>query len=87
MYLKGHSHGSILDQFQHHGSLTAATIKSTNIVVFCRVNTPAVLGNATRRVLPDIGKARLVHNAKVLNILPNQVREPTITTLTERGEC
>lgn len=80
MYLKGYSHWAILDQFQHHCRFAAATIKSTHVVVLCRVKTSAALGNTTRRVLRNVRKARLFHNAVILYILPNQVGEPTITT-------
>lgn len=80
-YLKGHCHWSVVDQFHHHGCLTASAIKPTNILVLCGINASAAWVNVTWRVFPSIWKAWLVHNAKILNVLSDQVREPTITAL------
>lgn len=84
MYLKGHSHWPILDQFQHHGLLTAAPVKTTHVAILCGVNAAAVSRHATRGILSDVRKARLLHNAEILSVLPNEVGKPAITTLKGR---
>lgn len=80
-YLKGHSQWPVVDQFHHHGCLTAAAIKATNILVLCGIKTSAARGNITWRVFPSVWKAGLIHNAKILDILSDEVRKPTITAL------
>lgn len=70
----------MVDQLLHHGHLTAAAIKPTHVLVLGCVRAPTVLRNTARRIFGNIWKARLLHNPKILRILPYQVWEPSITT-------
>lgn len=85
-YLKGHCHWSVVDQFHHHGCLIAAAIKATDILVLCGIKTSAARRNVAWRVLASVWKAGLIHDAKILDILSDQVRKPTITALTRGKE-
>lgn len=56
-YLKGHCHRSILDQFHHHGHLTAATVESAHVAVLRRVNAAAHLRDSTGSVTSNVREA------------------------------
>lgn len=79
-HLEGHPYGSMLDQCQHHGRLTTASVEPSHVAVVRGVVAETAIGNITRGILPNVRITRLVHDPKVLDVLPNEVGETTVTT-------
>lgn len=79
-HLEGHPHGSVLDQFQHHGRLAAASVEPSHVAVVRSVVAETAIRNVTRGICPSVRITRLFHDPKVLDVLPNEVGEATVTT-------
>lgn len=76
--LKGHGHRSVLDQLQLHGLLAAASVEAAHVPVVGRVDAPAAARDDALAVFRRVREARLVHDAKVLHVLSNQVGEASV---------
>uniref|UniRef100_A0A0E9X074 Uncharacterized protein n=1 Tax=Anguilla anguilla TaxID=7936 RepID=A0A0E9X074_ANGAN len=81
VHFEGHAHGAIPHQLRHHGRLVARPVEPAHIVVLGGVVAQAPRLHIARGIGANIREATLLNDAEVLDILPNEIREPTVATL------